>query len=166
MQKMKITHYPLSDGAKTILVAALIIDLIATVFFADYYPAALSTGAVNESLLIVPGIFLGVFVLILLLLRFRYALLENYPYLVNLPAFAYRLGIQTNPKRAGVVINRVFTVHALAALYTSIFYLTFSLAMHEQNFHFVPHAIFGLVVVFVLTVFVQYWRIYRSFAGS
>lgn len=160
MQKMKVTRYPLSNGARLIVVVALIIEVIATLVFvqSNAYGSA-------PSLLILPGIFLTVFLVLLLVLRFRYALLERYPYLVNLPAFAYRLGIQKNPRTAGIVINRVFTVHALASLYTSVLYLILTTAILRQSSRLVLPAIFALVVVFIVTVFLQYRRIYVSFAS-
>lgn len=166
MQAMKVTHYSLSSWAKSILIAALVLNLIATWFFFYYYQPAAASGTVGSSLLILPAIFLGIYVLIVLLMRFRYVLLERYPYLVNLPAFAYRLGIQTNPKRAGMVINRVFTVHALASLYTAVLYLLLSTAIIEQSGTFVLRAVLILVAIFIVTVFVQYRRIYRSFADK
>ncbi len=159
MQEMEVTHYPLSNGARSILVVALIINIIATLAFIYTYEN-------KPNLLIVPGIFLVIFALLLLVLRFRYALLERYPYLVNLPAFTYRLGIQKNPKIAGMVINRVFTVHALASLYVSVLYLIFSTAILQQNGKLALPEIFVLVIVFVVTVFVQYRRIYMSFAQT
>ncbi len=156
---MKVTHYPLSNGARSILVLALVVNIVATFFFINS-----SVYGNNPSLFIVPFIFLAIFVVFLLILRFRYALLERYPYLVNLPAFAYRLGIQKNPKVAGMVINRVFTVHAFASLFTSLLYLIFSTAIFNQNGHPALKEIFALIFVFILVVFFQYRRIYRSFA--
>ena len=91
MQRMKVTHYTLSNGAKSILAAALIVNIIATFVFV--YSNAYRG---NPSLLVIPCIFLAIFALILIVLRFRYVLLERYPYFVTLPAFAYRLGIQNN----------------------------------------------------------------------
>ncbi len=158
MQKMKVTHYPLSSGARAIIVVAFIINIIATLSFAYAYDGS------KPSLLIIPGIFLTIFAILLVVLRFRYTLLERYPYLVNLPAFAYRLGIQKNPKTAGMVINRVFTVHALASLYLSVLYLILSTSILQQNGQPTLLEILVLVIVFVVTVFVQYRRIYRSFA--
>jgi hypothetical protein len=161
MQKMKVSHFPLSDGAKLILIIALIVNAIATIIFFSY-----GAHAGRPDLMIIPGIFLSIFVLFLLILYFRYALLERYPYLVNLPAFAYRLGIQKNPKTAGLVINRVFTVHALASLFTATLFLIFSIAIMQQNGHPTSLEILVLVAAFVLAVFAQYRRIYRSFATN
>ncbi len=160
MQKMKVTRYPLSNGARSILVLALIVNIIATFFFVNS-----SIYNNNSSLLIVPIIFLAIFVVFLVILRFRYTLLERYPYLVNLPAFAYRLGIQKNPKVAGTVINRVFTVHAFASLFTSLLYLIFSTTIFNQNGHPALKEILSLIAAFIIVVFLQYRRIYRSFAA-
>lgn len=159
MQKMKVAHYPLSSGARLILVAALVINTIATLIFFSS-----GTYASQPSLLIIPGIFIWIFALFLLILRFRYALLERYPYLVNLPAFAYHLGIQKNPKRAGQVINRVFTVHALASFFTAMLYLIFSTTILKQRGHPTLIAILALTAAFIVAVFLQYRRIYKSFA--
>ncbi len=158
MQKMKVAHYPLSSGARLILLAALIVNVLATLAFASSY------GAARPSLLILPGIFLTVFAVLLLILHFRYDLLERYPYVVNLPAFAYRLGIQKNPKTAGIVINRVFAVHAFASLFLSVLYLLLSTAIIQQTGQHVLPEVLVLVVVFIAAVFLQYRRIYRSFA--
>ena len=161
MQKMKVVHYPLSNGARAILVAALIVNIIASAAFIGS-----NSYSSRPTLLIIPGIFLGAFALLLVVLRFRYVLLERYPYLVNLPAFAYRLGIQKNPKTAGTVINRVFTVHALASLFSSVLYLIFSTAVIRQNGGIAEPEILASVIIFVVAIFLQYRRIYRSFAAS
>ncbi len=156
---MKVKYYPLSNGARSILVAAFVINIIATLAF-------IYADGSRKSLLIVPGIYLAVFAILLLVLRFRYTLLERYPYLVNLPAFTYQLGIQENPETAGIVINRVFTVHAVASLFVSVLYLIFSTAILLQNGRLALPEIFVLVIVFVVAVFVQYRRIYMSFAHT
>ena len=147
----------MSNGARSILLIALIANIIATAIFA-YGSSKI------PNLIIVPSIFLGVFALILLILRFRYPLLERYPYLVNLPAFAYRLGIQKNPKTAGIVINRIFTVHALASLYVAVLYLIFAVTIMQQSGKFVWLEILVIVAAFIVAVFLQYRRIYLNFA--
>ncbi len=163
---MKVKRYPLSNVARALVVVALILQLLAWAFVVYYYPTY-----AKPSLLIVPAIFSAVYVLFLLLLRYRYALLENYPYLVNLPAFAYRLGIEKNPELKGKIINKVFTVHAFATVYISVLDVALTstvLPFTGQGTYtaFILPAILVIVAVFVITIFAVYRNIYRSFAGS
>ncbi len=159
-KSMKVRHYPLSKVARFVIALAFLINIVALIITWYYYPELKST------ILIVPAIFLFVFAIILLLLRFRYTLFERYPYILNLPSFVYRLGMEKNPDVEGQIISRVFSVHAFTALYLSILNLIITSAAATQNSSFLLPAILTLVIVFVVTIFSLYRNIYISFAAK
>ncbi len=177
---MKVTHYPLSRFARITLLCGLIVNIIALLIFAHYYQMLPSTipnhlnlnhNALGPktSLLVIPAIFWTVFVLFLVIIHFRYTLLEKYPYLINLPSFVYRLGMEKNPKLEGEVINKVFTVYSLTMLYVPIVNLILTLSLlpnagHGLYARTILPFIFITVAIFVIAVFALYRNIYRSFA--
>ncbi len=179
-KQFKIKRYPLSNTARAIILFAVLINVATWLAIAYYYPALPNTipthfnvsGAPtsygNKSiLLVVPAVLSAIIVVILLVLRYRYALLERYPYFINLPAFAYRLGLEKNSAVHGAIINRVFTVHTLSALYISILCAVITYVMFSLNGHALSlllSTILIVVVVFVATVFLVYRSIYKSFA--
>ncbi|MDE1857281.1 MAG: hypothetical protein KGH98_04365 [Candidatus Micrarchaeota archaeon] len=118
-----------------------------------------------SSLLILPAIFWAAFVLLLLVLAFRYTLLENYPYLINLPSFLYKLSAMGDPAKEGAVVNRVFTVFSLSVLYAALLNLLITTGAVLQS-SVVLIAIPILVTAFVIATFGLYWNIYRGFAAN
>ncbi|MCW6159600.1 MAG: DUF1648 domain-containing protein [Candidatus Micrarchaeales archaeon] len=179
-KQLKIKRYPLSSTARAIILLAALINVVTWLAIVYYYPALPNTIPTHFNasgtptsygdkivLLIVPAVLSAIIIIILLVLRYRYTLLERYPYLLNLPAFTYRHGLEKNSATHGIVINRVFTVHTLSALYISILcavivYALFSLSSHVLSL-LLP-AILIVVVVLVATVLLVYRSIYRSFA--
>jgi uncharacterized membrane protein len=175
----KAVHYPLSGAAKALILSAFIINLLALFVVAYYYPSLPNVtpthyginGAPNSygnksSLLIIPGIFIALFVFLVLILRFRYTLLEKYPYLLNLPSFVYVLGTKTSPSVQGEVINRVFSVFSLSVLYVSLLNLTISLAIMRQDAYLLLPSVLAIIAVFIASVLLLYRSIYRRFAKS
>ncbi len=151
---MKVKRYPLSRTAKSLILVAFTINVIASVVAVYNYVPRLS---------IAPAIFWSVFFLLLLMLRFRYALLEKYPYLLSLPSFVYRLGMEKSPALQGAIISRVFTVFSLSLLFISLLNLAVAITAVQKSFWiFIPVIVF----VFVVTVFALYRSIYSSFASK
>lgn len=172
----KVRRYPLSGEAKFTLLIASIINLIVLVLVAYYYPALPNVVATHygisgspnsygykSTLLIVPGIFLAVFFFFLLILHFRYVLLEKHPYLLNLPSFVYLLG-EKSPALQGEIMNRVFAVYSLSAFFISLLNLIITTAILEQRTRFLLPALLIVIAVFIATVLALYRSIYRSFA--
>ncbi len=182
MQKMIVKHYPLSVWAKRMIGIALIANLLSILVVLYYYPNLPGTvathynisGAANAygsklNLMVVPGIFIAMYILFLLIIRYRYTLLEKYPYLINLPSFVYRLGMEKNPTVQGQIINRVFTVYSVSVLFISLLNIVittyiFMQADTGQPGVFLLPGIIVIIVLFVATVLLFYRSIYRSFA--
>ena len=179
-KQLKFKRYQLSSAARAIILLGVLINIATWLAIAYYYPALPNTIPTHFNasgmptsyadkivVLLVPALLSAIIIVILLVLRYRYALLERYPYLLNLPAFAYRLGIEKNSATHGTIINRIFTVHTLSILYISILCAVIVYAMlslNGQGLSLLLPAILITVVVFVATVFLVYRSIYRSFA--
>lgn len=161
---MKVKHYPLSTVARTAILLGFLVNIATLAIVAMNY----GVGGVTGALLIAPGIFMAVFIVLLLVLRYRYALLERYPYLVSMPAFVYRLGMNKNADVQARIISRVFTVHSFAVLYISVlgFVITNAEVMRSASLSWLAPAIIVVVAVFVVTVFLIYRSIYMSFAAK
>lgn len=160
-----ITRYPLSQVARRILVIALIVNIL-TLVVVSYYSAALANMKIG--LLLIPAIFFIVVTAIALVLRYRYALLERYPYLVTLPSFVWRLGAEKNKKMLGEMVGKVFTVHALGILYISLLglvetYWAFVLS-GQTSVSVLLSMVLIIVAAFLISIFALYRGIYRSFA--
>ncbi len=161
-QKLKVKHYPLSKAARYLIAIGFVLNLLAVSAIIYFYPkfAHLSSTAIW----LVPTLFSGVFILLLLILRYRYTILEKYPYLLNLPSFVYRLGMENNPKLEGKVINKVFTVYTISLLYISILNAIITITFVTQDTSFLIPSIITLVILLLVSVFWFYRSIYRSFA--
>ncbi len=164
---LKVKRYPLTNMARAALLIALMLNILAWVAVIHYYPTLplKSTG----SFFLIPLIFTLVFLLFLFILRFRYTLLEKYPYLISMPSFVYRLGMAKNPETEGRIFSKVFTIHALSALYIAALEIVITYAILPingiQHLHYLTESILLIVVVFVVTVFALYRNIYNSFAN-
>ena len=163
---IKVKHYPLSNLGRAALLIGLLLNIIVWITIAYNYQTSILQK--SGAFFIVPAAFTLVFILYLLLLRYRYVLLERYPYLVNLPSFAYRLGMQNNREMEGKVIAKVFTIHCLAALYISALEVAIVYSVIPingiQNTQLLLPSILIVIVVFLVTVFALYRSVYRSFA--
>ncbi len=163
---MKIKRYPLSNLARAALLIGLILNIFVWLTIAYYYPTSITQN--SKAFFIIPTVFTLIFVLFLLILRFRYALLERYPYLINMPSFVYRLGMAKDPETEGKIINKVFIIHSLAALYISVLEIVITYSVLPING--VEHtqlllpSLLIVIVVFVVSVFGLYRNIYISFA--
>lgn len=164
---LKIKHYPLSNIARAALLIALFLNILAWFAVMYYYP---TLSVKNSGLFFfTPLIFTLVFLLFLLILRFKYTLLEKYPYLISMPSFVYRLGMAKNSETEGRIFSKVFTIHALSALYIAALEIVITYATLPingvQHLHYLTESILLIVVVFVVTVFALYRNIYNSFAN-
>ncbi len=159
---LKVKHYPLSGLARIALLIALILNISVWLAFAYYYQMLVTGG--TTALLVIPSIFTLVLIVLLLVLRFRYTLLEKYPYLINMPSFVYRLGMAKNPDTEGKVIGKVFTIHALSALYISALEAVIAYSGLMKSSRILFPSIVAVIAVFVITIFALYRSIYISFA--
>jgi uncharacterized membrane protein len=176
---LSVKHYPLSKAARIAIAIALIFNVLALLSVAYYYPGLPDIVATHvglngvpnsygykSTLLTIPVIFLAIFLLLLLVMRFRYTLLEKYPYLINLPSFVYRLGMEKDSKMQGEIIGKVFTVYSLVILYVSTLDFAITAALLRQSQGILPPVILTTVFVFVATILLLYRSIYRSFAAK
>ena len=86
MAVTKLKRYGLEGIAKAFIAISLLLLVVSWIAAFYYY------GIIGKSVLfIIPLIFTLASVLILLMLRYRYALFERYPYLMNLPSLFYRI---------------------------------------------------------------------------
>jgi hypothetical protein len=163
---LKVKHYPLSNLARAALLIGLILNIFVWLTVAYYYPTLPMQD--SSAFFIIPAIFTLIFVFFLMVLRFRYTLLEKYPYLINMPSFVYRLGMAKDPETEGKIISRVFIIHSLAALYISVLevVITYSVLPINgmRNVQILLPSILIVIAVFVITVFALYRNIYISFA--
>ena len=122
----------------------------------------------SAKLFIVPFVFTCVLVLGLLVIRYRYTLFENYPYLMNLPSLFYRIGRQKGgANNQSVAFSMIFTVHALVIAFLGFMSLVLTISVNSsiQSHTASPflYAYLAIVVVLILSILLQYRRIYRRF---
>ena len=161
---LKVKHYPLSGLARAALLIAVILNVSIWIWVAHNYNSIIST----DALFIIPSVFTIILAVFLIILRFRYTLLERYPYLINMPSFVYRLGMAKNPETEGKIIGKVFTIHSLSALYISVLEVLGTYAVlpikGAQHTNLLLPSLLFVIAVFVMTVFALYRSIYISFA--
>jgi hypothetical protein len=165
MTKRMFKRYGLEGGAKVLIAIGLLLNLLA--WFLAFYYFGLSGGKI--ALFIVPFIFTCVSVILLVVIRYRYTLFEKYPYLMSLPSIFYRIGEgKDGVSKQSMAFSMIFTVHALilAAVGLMGILLTVSIGYSEQSNTVSPFLYSYLVVVAVLivSVFLQYRRIYIRFS--
>lgn len=162
---MKIKRLPLEKTARTAIILIVITFLAMWLSAIYYHPNVSSTGLWP----LLPALYTIVMACFLLVLHFRYSLLERYPYLLNLPSFVYRLAAEKKTEVHGRVINRIFTVWFIGALFLSVIwagviYLVFSLQGQGHLAGLLVSFILIMLALLLITVFSLYRSIYRSFA--
>ncbi|VVB90827.1 Uncharacterised protein [uncultured archaeon] len=162
---MKVKRLPLEKNARTAIFLIVIVNLAMWLSAVYYNPEVSGTG-----LFLLPAIYTTIMAFFLLVLYFRYTFLENYPYLLSLPSFIYRLAIEKNVEVHGEIINKVFTVWCIAALYLSVIwagvvYFVFSHNGKSSLAGLLVSFILIMIALTVITVFALYRSIYRSFVA-
>jgi uncharacterized membrane protein len=84
----------------------------------------------RTTFLILPIAFSLAPLIIVLLIRFRFALINRYPYLVNLPAFFSQLG-QLPEERKSYWVNKYFEFVAAVGVAVSVFLLALFLGIYS-----------------------------------
>ena len=163
---LKVKHYPLAGIARAALLIAILLNITVWAVVAYHYPTLPAQS--SEAFFIIPSIFTLILVLFLFILRFRYTLLEKYPYLISMPSFVYRLGMAKNPETEGRIFARVFTIHSLSALYISVLEVAIIYSVLQINGaqHLLTESMLIIIAIFVVTVFALYRSIYVSFAKN
>ncbi len=83
----------------------------------------------RQTFLLLPVVFSLAPLIILLLVRFRFTLVNKYPYLVNLPAFFSQIG-QLSDERRSYWLNRYFEFLAAVGVAVTVFLLALFLAIY------------------------------------
>lgn len=166
MANRMLKRYGLEHIAKILIVIGFLLVLLSWIEGFYYYGI---TATSKIALFIVPLIFTCIFVVFLLVIKYRYALFEKYPYLVNLPSIFYRIG---GGKRGldnqSKAFSMIYTVHALVIAFLGLLsvVLTFSIGSSINRNTASPflYVYLAIVAVLVVSVFLQYRRIYIKFA--
>lgn len=162
MADRKLKRYGLESGARALIVIGLLFNLIAWLI-AIYYLGPTTSSRFTP--LIIPLIFTGVSVILLAVIYWRYTLFEKYPYLMNLPSIFYRIGEQKDAQSKA--FSMIFTVHALVIALVGLMglLLTYSIGASIESSTASPflYVYFAVVAILIVSVFVQYRRIYIKF---
>ncbi len=164
MANRKLKRYGLESAAKTLIAVGLLLVLISWIA-GFYYYRILERGAI----LLVPFIFTCVLALLLLVIKYRYTLFEKYPYLMNLPSIFYRIGKSGSENKQSEAFSMIFTVHALVIAFMGLLslILTVTVSISAGIRHTASpllYAYFLVVIILLVSVLLQYRRIYRKFS--
>ena len=159
MANRTLKQYGLEGIAKTLIVIGGLLVLASWIVGLYYFGF---TG--QKALFIAPVIFTCVFVITLLVIKYRYTLFERYPYLMNLPSLFYRI----DKSKQASAFSMIFTVHALVAAFLGLMSLLLTISIStgvkgsSAAFPFL-YLYLAVVVVLIVAVFWQYRRIYIRF---
>ncbi len=163
MADRKLKRYGLEGIAKILIAVGLLLVLFAW-FAGVYYFQA--TGKIT--LFVVPLVFSCVSALLLLIIRYRYALFERYPYLMTLPSLFYHIGEQGNINKQSIAFRMIFTVHAMVIAVVGVLslLLTISIGTSIKSDTASPfmYAYLATAAILVVSVLLLYRRIYIKFA--
>ncbi len=159
----RLKRYGLEGAAKILVVVGFLLILISWIAGAYYF------GSVGKlALFIVPLAFTCVLAILLLVIRYRYTLFEKYPYLMNLPSLFYRIKASKGKDNQSIAFSMIFTVHALAIAFLGLLslVLTISIGSSIKSSSASPflYTYFAIIAILVLSVLLQYRRIYVRFA--
>ena len=158
----QLKRYGLEKVAKVLIAVGLMLVISSWAIGAYYFGV---TG--KSALLLVPALFTLVLAILLLVVRYRYTLFERYPYLMNLPSIFYRIGENGGPDDRSVAFSMIFTVHALVIAFLGLLsvFLTVSIgfSVHKATVSPFLYSYFAIIALLVISVLVQYRRIYRKF---
>ena len=165
MVSRTLKRYRLESIAKILIAIGSLLVLLSWIIGVYYYGI---TAASKTALFIIPLIFTCVLAVLLLMIRYRYALFEKYPYLMNLPSIFYRIGDGKkgldNQSRA---FSMIFTVHALVIAFLGLLstVLTFAIGSSIRSNGSSPllYLYLAIIAILIVSVLLQYRRIYIKF---
>ncbi len=163
MANKTLKRYGLESAARILIATGVLLVLFSWIAGTYYYG---STGSVAS--LIVPFVFTCVLALLLLVIRYRYTLFEEYPYLMNLPSLFYRIRDKDGTNNQSLAFSMIFTVHALAVAFLGLLslVLTISIGFSIKRSSASPllYVYLVIITVLVVSVLLQYRRIYIRFS--
>ena len=164
MANRVLKRYGLESLAKALIAIGSLFVLFA--WIAGFYYSTVTGNKIT--IFIVPLIFTFVLAVLLLIIRYRYTLFEDYPYLMNLPSLFYRIKDQKGKDNRGIAFSMIFTVHALIIAFMGLLslILTITIGSSVKSGGASPYLYLYLVIIGVLglSVLLQYRRIYIKFA--
>lgn len=179
MKNRLLKRLELEGASKAIIALALLLTIFAWIIVAYFYPSLPAIVAAHygingtsdsynykSGLLYLPAIFTAITALLILVIRYRYALFEKYPYFLNLPSFIYHLSMQNDKTKQAVILNKVFTVYTFPLLMISTLNLIFTFATFSRasTILYFVYAALILIAIMLLAIFSLYRRIYKEFS--
>ncbi len=163
MASKRLKKYGLEGAAKMLIIVGFLLLLISWIAGTYYF------GLVGKpALFIVPLAFTCVLAVLLLVIKYRYALFEKYPYLMNLPSLFYRIKERKGKDNQSIAFSMIFTVHALVIAFLGLLslVLTISVGSSIKGSSASPflYTYFAIIAILILSVLLQYRRIYIRFA--
>ena len=163
MVSMALKRYGLEGIAKIFIAAGLILVLLSWIAGWHYYMISGKVG-----LFIVPLVFTCVAALLLLIIRYRYTIFRNYPYLMNLPSILYRIKDKRGASNQSIAFSMIFTVHALVIVFLGLLSLVLTISIGSSirssgmSWIFL-YVYLAIIAILIVSVFLQYRRIYMKF---
>lgn len=163
MARIALKRYGLESAAKVLIAVGFLLILLSWVAAFYYF------GHVGRlALFIVPFIFTGVLVILILVIRYRYTLFEKYPYLMNLPSLFYHISERRGADNQSVAFSMIFTVHALVIAFLGFLSLILEISVgsgiHSGSGSPFLYAYFAIIAILIISVLLQYRRIYKRFS--
>ena len=162
MASKRLKKYGLEGTAKVLIAIGVLFAILSWIAGAYYFS---SVG--RPALFIAPLVFTFVIAFLLLVIRYRYMLFENYPYLMNLPSLFYHIEERKGTDNKSVAFSMIFTVHALVIAFLGFLslVLTISIGSSIKESPASPflYAYLAIIAVLVVSVLLQYRRIYIRF---
>ena len=162
MASKALKRYGLEGAAKLLIVAGFLLVVLSWIAGVHYFGI---TG--KTALFIVPFVFTCVLVVMLLIIRYRYTLFEEYPYLMNLPSLFYRIRERKGTSNQSIAFSMIFTVHALVVAFLGLLslVLTISIGSSIKGSAASPslYAYLAIIAILIVSVLFQYRRIYIRF---
>ena len=163
MASMALKRYGLEGIAKIFIAAGLILVLLSWIAGWHYYMISGKVG-----LFIVPLVFTCVAALLLLIIRYRYTIFRNYPYLMNLPSILYRIKDKRGASNQSIAFSMIFTVHSLVIAFLGLLSLVLVITIGSSSAHGAAspflYVYFVIIALLIASVLLQYRRIYIKFA--
>ena len=150
---------------RVLIVLNIVLGLVLFAYPASYY---FETG---DNILLIVGLAISpANIIIALVSKYRFELIERYPYLVNIPALALILYEgDFSPRERGVYINRMFSVILKAGVFLGLYSLVIEYyliqdVVFKTPFNETYFLMFALAtpILLVLGVLVLYANIYRE----
>jgi hypothetical protein len=162
MADRTLKRYGLESAAKILIAIGLLLVLFSWILGFYYFGI---TGKITQ--FIAPFIFTCVLAILLAIIRYRYTLFEKYPYLMNLPSLFYRIKEQRGKDNKGIAFSMIFTVHSLVIAFLGLLSLILTISIGSGTkagaASIYLHLYLVMIAVLVISVLLQYRRIYLKF---